>query len=535
MTSFTEINSIIESTSIQFHNDSIEYPLEIFNNTESDYKFGIIDIKIRPELPIINKHIHMFFTIDTSGSMGDICIDGRTKMDYIHHTLENMLRIFHETNECVISIHIQSFDSTVKTIISNIPDIREADIDKIIYLSKRIRPGGSTNMEEALKKAKIEITQYHIQNPEDEIIHIFLTDGDITDGSNNYDLLLDLVPRDCTNVFIGYGNTHDSNLLSHLSSSKDNDYRFIDALEKAGLVYGEIIHGILYKALEDVTLVASKSELYDYQKNIWVSKLQIGNLLSDQSKIFHIRSKFIEDCNVSIYAKNFNQEVTLIKPNHLLIDLSIYIFRQKTQELLYQARKHSEKFKKNNTSFNSLYPFDEILDNDNNLEALQEENKNLKQKLNEFHKHILNFIHEKHLENNSLLKMLCDDIYISYKTIGTSIGTMYTCARQTSNGRQQTYMCSAIGTEDLNNTIYPQRLSLKRQTNAPRLNFSLSSQTQVFRVDEEEEDINNYTPSQDFLSPFSTDSVLTLMREVSGNYTIGRIYSTDEEELTVMN
>lgn len=545
---------IVDYTSIRFHSDTIEHPIKIFSDEESEYKFGILDIKIRTEIPITSKHIHMFFTIDASGSMSDRCSDGRSKMDHIHHTLENMLRIFHENKECNISVHVQSFDINIKTIITNVPDIREANIEELVRLSRQIRPGGSTNIEVALEKATAEISNYHEINPEHEIVHIFLTDGDITDGSNDYDLLLELVPKDCTNIFIGYGIDHDSQLLSHLSMQKGNEYRFIDALEKAGLVYGEVIHGLLYKAIEDVTLTAISGELYDYQTNTWVTSLQIGNLLSEQSKTFHVRSKNTEDCHVSMFGKTIVQTRQFQTINIYEVqadsrpilyqqtsnDLSIYMFRQKTQELLYRARKISEQFKKKNTAFNPMRPFEEVLREQDSFTALYEQNKNIKQELSDFHKIMLNYMKEKHLENDPMLKMLCDDIYISYKTTGTSLGTMYNCARQTSNGRQHTYMCSATHTQELYNgsapTRFPGRTRLSRQTNAPNVNFS--TQADVFTISDYidsdlhqlENDIDSYIPTQDFLSPFSSDGVVTLMREVSGNHSIGRTQASEEDE-----
>lgn len=548
---------IIDYTSIRFHSDIIEHPIKLFADEDSEYKFGILDIKIRSEIPITSKHIHMFFTIDASGSMSDICGDGRTKMDHIHHTLENMLRIFHENNECNISVHVQSFDTNINSIIKDVPSIRESNIEELIRLSRQIRPGGSTNIEVALEKTTIEISKYHELNPEHEIVHIFLTDGDITDGSNDYDLLLELVPKSCTNIFIGYGKDHDSELLSHLSSNKNNEYRFIDALEKAGLVYGEIIHGVIYKAIEDVTLIATNSELYDYQSNTWVTLLQIGNLLSEQSKTFHIRSKNTADCNVSLYGKtivktrqfqtiNIYEEQgnsTPIFYNESSNDLSIYIFRQKTQELLYKARKFSEQTKKKNSGLNHLRPFEEILTEDDMLREIHEQNKSIKEELRNFHKVLIEYMKEKQLDNNPILKMLCDDIYIAYKTTGTPLGTMYTCARQTSNGRQQTYMCSATHTQDLNGPGAPRRFPLitrlQRQTN--NLGVSFSTQQDVFTfvgdldppVMDFADDIDSYAPTQDFLSPFSSDGIVTLMREVSGNHSIGRTQTKDEEEETV--
>jgi hypothetical protein len=546
--------SIIDFTSMSFHSDTITHPVKIFTDEDSEYKFGILNINIRGEIPITRKHIHIVFTIDASGSMSDMCSDRRTKMEHIHHTLENMLRIFHENKDCNISVHVQSFDTVIRTIISDIPDIRESDIDRLVYLSRQIRPCGSTNIEVALKNATSEISQYHKFNPEHEIVHILLTDGEITDGSRNYNMLLELVPKDCTNIFIGYGTEHDSQLLSHLSTQKGNEYRFVDALEKAGLVYGEIIHGLLYKAIEDVTLTGINAELYDYQTNTWVQTLQIGNLLSEQSKTYHVRSKNTEDCHISMFGKTIVQtrqfqtiniyeiqaDTRPILHDPTPTDLSIYILRQKTQELLYKSKKNSEKNKVLNAAFDPMRPFDDILEDDNEFEAVQTYNRNIKQELSDFHKVMLNYMKDNQVENDAMLKMLCDDIYIAYKTTGTSLGNMYTTARQTSNGRQQTYMCSATHTQDTYDppvlTRFPGRVRLLRQTNAPTVNFSTTTNIFTFPDNSDihgenlENDIDNYAPTQDFLSPFSSDGVVTLMREVSGNYSIGHRRSEDEDD-----
>ena len=122
-------------------------------------------------------------------------------------------------------------------------------------------------------------------NPDHDVAHIFLTDGEITDGSQDLHLLKYLVPIDCTNIFIGYGIQHDSLLLAGLAKNKNNEYRFIDALEQAGLVYGEIIHGLFYKAIADVVLETNGCEMYDYSTNTWTTSLEIGNLLSEQKRI----------------------------------------------------------------------------------------------------------------------------------------------------------------------------------------------------------------------------------------------------------
>jgi hypothetical protein len=544
--------SLIDFTTLRFHSSTIPYPVQIFNDEDSEYKFGILDIKIRSEIPINTKHIHMFYTIDASGSMSDICSDGRTKMAHIHHTLENMLRIFHENSESTISVHVQSFDTVIKTIIRDVPNIRDSNIEELVSLvSQKIKPCGSTNIELALEQASQEIESYHVANPEHEIVHIFLTDGDITSGSCDYAHLLELVPKNCTNIFIGYGLEHDSELLSHLSSTKGNEYRFIDALEKAGLVYGEVIHSILYKAIEDITLTGVNGEIYDYKKNTWATEIQIGNLLSEQTKTFHVRSKNVDTCYISIYGKtiiktrqfqtiNIYEKQTDVSPVHYLSgvnDLGIYIFRQRTQELLYESKEISANYKKM-YAYNPMRNFDEFVVLDESIDVLKTQQKEHKEKLNEFHKSMINYMKDNNLENDPIMKMLCDDIYIAYKTTGTSLGTMYACARQTSNGQQQTYMCSARHTQKLFEPRLrpPGILRLQRQTNAPTVGFSGTTQVFAFDniaaagVDDASNDIDNYDPSQDFLSPFSSDGVVTLMREVSGNHSIGRTLVADDED-----
>ena len=87
----------------------------------------------------------------------------------------------------------------------------------------------------------------------------------------------------------------------------------------------------------------------------------------------------------------------------------------------------------------------------------------------------------------SLMKMLCDDIHICVKTFGTSVGNMFTCSRRTSQGRQQSYACQNL----LTNTNY---LATNEDTNG--------------------------LLSQDLLSPYSSNGVVDIMREITGEHTL---------------
>ena len=534
---------IIEYANIQFHKQSIPYELEIFQ--DSDYRFGVFDIAVRGEIPITQKHIHIFFTIDASGSMNDKCLDGRTKMQHILYTLENILRIFHEKPECHISIQVQSFDSTIYKIIQDIDNIQDNDIESIIFKINKIRPGNSTNIELALQSAKDEIYIYKNKNPEHEVVHLFLTDGEITSGSDDNDLLKSIVPKNCTNIFIGYGLDHDSQLLSILSSESSNEYRFIDALEKAGLVYGEIIHSILYKAIADITIKAIGCELYEYKTNTWIPELKIGNLISEQKKTYHIRSKMPTEGIISVQGRtiiktrqfqimtnDIEEQVSTGSLSKIFeIDLTKYMFRQRTQELLYEAIYISEK-NKDKTSLKSppiLRSPAKLIDINNN-----DKKKQMKIKLKIFLNLMLDYMKKNDMESDSFMKMLCDDIYITYKTFDTSVGNMFLCARQTTQGRQQSYTAATFSSQEekCDDFQIPDVLQIPDDFNIdelPLLPPAFGMRRQLALTDSDD-DIN-YTFTQTFLSPYSSSGVVATMRKVSGNHTFETILDSAETDI----
>jgi len=406
--------------------------------------------------------------------------------------------MFHEIPAANISIHVQSFNTEINDVITDVPNIHTIDdIEAIIGKIKKIRPRGSTNIEAALQSYQEHIDQYKktTTNANYELIHVFLTDGEITIGETNNETLMALVPADSTNIFVGYGITHDSQLLSFLGNAPNNDYRFIDAIEKASLVYGEIVHGLLYKAVETATLTAANCEIYNYLTNEWSSELYIGNLLSEQYKIYHIRSKTPLTSAVQLKGRvlTTKEELDVSATFHLPLSkqLNFYILRQRCQELLYEARKLSERFK--------LFHSNSILLREPNHFDRDNENKNqLKAKLKQFFELLTDYIKTNNLESDLYLKMICDDIYVAYRTLGTRYANMYTCSRQSSQGRQQVYTCSMLNEIDDD-------------------------------IDLEEPLLLNYTMSDDVLSPFSTDTprVVDVMREISAG--------EDFDQLTMTN
>ena len=94
-----------------------------------------------------------------------------------------------------------------------------------------------------------------------------MTDGEATDGSKDVAVLQTLVNTDITNAFIGFGVEHDASLLNSISSIGKSAYYFIDKLESAGLVYGEILHGILYKLITKSEITIETGLVYNFNTN----------------------------------------------------------------------------------------------------------------------------------------------------------------------------------------------------------------------------------------------------------------------------
>jgi len=507
---------MISNYSISFHDSTIPFLNELVTN-----KFGLLHFDITEDKSYcINKHVHIILNIDQSGSMSDECKDGRTKMRHILYTLENMLRLFNNHNREKISIYIQSFDDKVYPIIQE-----QEDIEILINKIKNIKPNGSTDIGKTLISIKSHIDEYlqEQNNINHEIVHILLTDGEITSGITDPEVLKTYInTKNCSNIFIGYGKTHDSTLLAKLaSSSKQGQYRFVDVLENAGLVYGEIVHGILYKVLKNTFIECVNAEIYDYNINEWKTNIELDDLSCEQRKDFQIRTNVNNLNEVKIYLKTKEGNIidTFSYHHAELVDLTKYLFRQKVQEMLYKSRVIEEIYKK---------PYEEKM--------------SFKKELKNFLSNITNYMKTNNLQEDPFYKTLADDIYICYKTIGTNIGCMFTYSRQISQGRQHTYTCSAINEDEL----YEEQLNRRKfrhiNLNTPMRHIGFSSTFPDIINEDEEDNINtpmyindfgiqdfyinnnndddevtfdNYNLSNDPISPYKTKGIINMMTTLS--------------------
>lgn len=366
------------------------------SNTDPN-NFGILTLKTEQQPPQF-KWINWVVNIDRSASMSDICADRKTKMDHILHTLKNMVDYFvklsNENENLTQYITIISFDHEANIICNNVL-VNSTLCDKIQDYFDMLQPRGSTNIDYALRVASENINstikKFNATGTEQnlhQISHIFMSDGHITHGETNSQIILEKYTNsfnksnvqnyNITNTFIGFGTHHDARLMKTLSNSKKGEYYFIESLENAGMVYGEILYNSLYAYLQNLTLTLENGEIYNFKKNTWEKKLCIETISSGQTRTWHIRKTNNEktfnedkdevivdfpvtitgDCNIALKTNIVIPTIHPSYPTEKNTLVEKYLWRQKTQEMINNVNEfiNNPKTHNNNNPATKLYP-----------------------------------------------------------------------------------------------------------------------------------------------------------------------------------
>tara|TARA_Y100001958_G_scaffold118574_3_gene85631 strand:+ start:515 stop:2449 length:1935 start_codon:yes stop_codon:yes gene_type:complete len=282
------------------------------------HNFGIFSLSSEQMEPKISD-MDWVLNIDRSGSMGETCADGKTKMQHIHHTLKNMVDYFIKLPTTIKqTLTIISFDHEVEILCEKITidASLKTTLTKIIA---QLEPRGATNIGVALASAMKIIEPYRESRAaaksgaesdsatatepstsaepstsETQTMHIFMSDGQITTGVHDKIKLTETLTKSnttkCHHAFVGFGIHHDDALLRHLSDATGGDYYFIDSLENAGMVYGEILYVGLYEYIQSLNVTIENGEFYNYKTNTWSKMLMVDSIASGQTRTWHIRT-----------------------------------------------------------------------------------------------------------------------------------------------------------------------------------------------------------------------------------------------------
>jgi len=545
----------ISKAEILIHSDKASLPL--IDIGEDEY-FGILKVNIL-KTRLVKTPTFIKFMIDKTGSMGEVERVGYTKMHYVIETFVSMMKYL-ATLDTDIFVQVNAFNTTVDELVKCVK-ISSDNLEEINNKIKGIVCDGSTDIGLAMNKANEELVKYAEENPGHQLAHVFMTDGEPTSGIMSFPVLVGLVNESFSNIFIGFGLHHNVDLLSKMAEKKNAEYQFVDNMENTSLVYGETVHKFIYPAIRNVEIKIENGQLYDWQKNEWTYCLYEDIIIGEAEKVYHIKTSEPYNVNVHIsgnlasvpdtsdtleFDSNFKLlETAMSMPDLQNIetgevmtsDLTKYAFRQKVQELLYRA--------KNNEMITKL---------------------SLKNELREAFRTIRKYMRLNQLFDDGLLKMLCDDIVITYRTLGKQHGRVFALARQATQGKQKTYnISSSQQSDDFDKTVIPRqnafdsdvpltpRPRLQRTNTGPLRRASLTEipvynelslylgdelnddpfkkydETGFFKPpvtvfknlfgDDEflpEDEINAYIPSESNTTCYATPEVLNTMRTMSG-------------------
>jgi hypothetical protein len=445
----------------------------IFDTTEA--KSGIYEIVLPASEPNpAPQTLHIM--IDVSGSMDERCQDRNTKLDQIKYVTKNIIRFLaaHCPN---ISLSVSAFNTTVSKVISSVIITAENQAEMLAEIEK-MYACDSTNIEDALKALRADPSEAlrSIRH------NILMTDGDANEGETRSDLLAELVDIGASNTFIGFGLDHNPRMFTTLSNTRNSSYYFIDQIEKAGVAYGEILHGIVNRVYKCVRLVVENGEIYDWKTGGWTAELYIGALAADATKKYHIRSeqpthivvRFIDD-QTQVCETGFNNDYQ---------DLAQMNYRLRTLKMLYRASNVDE----------------------TNRQNVRDLKKGLKSLFDEMTEYM------KALEDKVLMKNLCDDIVVVHRTIGTKYGHMYSCARQCSQGTERIHNASDTPMAPRDHAFSFSPLT-RRNANAGFYTRQTNAQGEE-EEDDYDDAFGNYTVSGED-TPYTSRTATCVIRDIS--------------------
>lgn len=447
-----------------------------------DNQFGVLTYKT-PMFPISNDTWFIVLLIDQSASMSLCSSDGTMRMMAAKLTAINILRWMadnHTKYNTKVFVVIAGFDDKINAITPDAVQITADNVDNLCHvLETRLHPRGSTNFEIALNHAYDSIDSMHTLHPEYEYASLLLTDGQITIGCSNTDILSKSLHSYSSNYMIGFGQSHSATTLNALTKpmvaesgeiTNNNYYRFVNEIEHAADVYSDILYEMFYSVVKRPTIKVTDGTIYDVEDREWKSELAIGSLSSEKTYTFYVSSAYPRHIECMLTG-----DTTLVKDENGVIDivetipdlhpLSFSQMESETGGLIFescQMQKGENDLEENGiiitmyidgTKHYLTYKTMDILSMIKNRTDEQQND-------SEFSLTIKTLIHElfpvvksyrKSLtDNNQILSIrtLEDDLYIAYKTIDLPIATMFCAARNTTQVRQCSYNPSDFSNQD---------------------------------------------------------------------------------------
>ena len=465
------------------------------SNLPSNY--GTIDLKSIKQSALSVKNLVLGFSVDRSGSMEVISKDGKTLLQHAQSVIINIARYLmdiHKQNpDTKFAIKVVYFDNNLV----DIPLFKinwnswTDNLDQFVENLTKFLPRGGTNIQKPLEYFK----DYGLFKADGNHYHILLTDGFPNDGYTSATDLQISLPS-CNNMFVGFGPDHAVDLLTSLSNSSNGDYNFVNSAENAGMLYGELLHGILYNVAKDITIKMKGGKLYNYKTKTWDSKLSFKNFATEHTQTLVFQSKWdsvephlfelhytdYDDQKLSHY---FSSNQSSIKYNPTNGECKTesrnkhverHMYRVKTMEYLYTAKQY-------------------------NSSGEEEAPRSLIEELEKFQSELDKFIKRNNYEDDLFMKNLQEDVKLCLKSLESVFRPAmraFIQSRLSTHGRQAGFAVDIDNLIDEDNDINfpgwsPRLRGLSMPVGAPQNNsmpprmprqrsaYTTPSQTNVMR------------------------------------------------------
>ena len=297
---------------------SIRMTLDAFPMAESeagDPAQHLFQIRVGENMPAPFDEVNWVVQVDRSGSMADRCKDGKTKADHVRHTIQNMCACLNSRAGGAGTQHtmdLHSFDDRAEVVFENKPvgelqgESLAACLGPQSGMSARgqgpLAPRGMTDVGQALDRSARSV-ETRARGPASgrscRVAHVFLTDGHVTRGATRHDLLRAKVPTGppgvVRNAFIGYGHEHCAHLLQNLARDDPGPrtgrtYHFADSLEHAGMVFGDVLHGVTHEQAHAIHVTVTGGSIYDADARTWGCELEVEPMASGDARSWVIRA-----------------------------------------------------------------------------------------------------------------------------------------------------------------------------------------------------------------------------------------------------
>ena len=407
-----------------------EYAGVSFESMVSDAPaFGIIKLNAVQEFNKPLRKINMQFYVDNSGSMSDICGDGRTKMQHVNFSVSQIIRKACDGATSLVNVDIKTFDDSIVPVIST--PLNSETVEEIVTKVNKIFPTGGTDIYSVLK---LEASLQEEKEEETDRVFILLSDGqDMTHLGRDALIQMAAQINPVTHVImIGVGDDHDSVLFKSIINNRTTGhYTPVSNVENISIAMSELVYGILNKILKRPTITVTNGEIYSWSMNKWTNCIKIDDIVTGRKKTFNVRSatplQFTATLDgIAIDGSKFVLDILEV---HYDVVLTYDRYRHKTMELLGES-----------VTAGSMN-FSEI--------------KGLKTRLKNMMVELKAYMDQNNLRGDKGYQVLCDDIFTCHQTIGSAHGIMYAGARQTSQGSQSIYTNQAA---DLSRMAMPRMM-----------------------------------------------------------------------------